>query len=528
MKPTLALACFLALPIIGQTQMPMPMPGMPEHPKAVQTAPKSAAAPTGTTLSKNPQSAPPEHSAMPFGKVADGDTSLAARPVPATPTPLVLDATVQEQEHPGRRTGSAETLMPDVLAEVKERAPESLQFFAERAAANNPTLRVAEAQVRRLRAEAKQAGLWQNPEIGYEADHVRGGIYAGGEQGGYVQQVIPLAGQRSAARGAVEAQATAAEAVLAEQRQRVQSAVEQAFYAALAMQREVELRGEVAELAADATAALHQFANIGQADAPDVLQSEVEREQARLELASAQRAYLKDFTTLAAVSGDATIPATLLAGDLANVPVLDSASALGAADTSPALRAARQQASSGDAAVRSARKQALPQLTLRGGLQQDNEPLESTRGRVGVVGIAQAGITLPLWNRNQGAVEAARAQQAGAQADVARTQLSLRMQAAQALQDYANAMRQVQRYRDELLPRARRAAELYQQKYAAMASAYPQSLASQKVLLQLEIESTHALATAWQNAVLLQNGLLQDGLASPGVVRAQASSTAQD
>ena len=393
MKRLLALTGLLCLPLSGQMQMQMPMKGMPAHTKIAPSPPRPNSA---ITEQVRQQKANPPQPAMPSGALAAGATSLQPRPAVAVPTPVAQRATLQEQEHPERLTGSADTPTPDLLADAKGRAPEPLQFFLEGASKNNPTLRQGEGQVRRLHAEAKQAGLWQNPEIGYEADHVRGGSYAGGEQGGYVQQTIPLLGQRSSARAAISAQATAAEVVLWAQRQRVESAVAQAFYAALAVQWEVELRGRMVALASDAAIAAHQFANVGQADAPDVLASEVEREQAKLELASAQRAYRKAWAALAAISGDAALPIAPLSGDLTAVPMLHPGAELDAAEGSPMVKAAQQQAAASVAAIRSARKQAGPQLILKVGLQQDNEPLQ-TAGRVGVVGIAQAGITVPLW-----------------------------------------------------------------------------------------------------------------------------------
>ena len=83
------------------------------------------------------------------------------------------------------------------------------------------------------------------------------------------------------------------------------------------------------------------------------------------------------------------------------------------------------------------------------------------------------------------------------------------------MQDYNNARMQAERYRDELLPRAQRAYELYQQKYNTMGAAYPQVLVSQRTLFQLRIEYIHALGNAWQSAILLQHGLLSGGLQAP-------------
>ena len=458
-----------------------------------------------------------DHSSMPMGQTADGlQQANPATTLPLTQTPQRLPNTLQEQEHPRQQTGSPHPAVPDLLQDVRAHAPQPLSFFLEKALAANPTIRIAAAQVRRLQGEAKQQALWSNPEVGYEADHIRGGSYASGEQGGYIQQTVPLAGQRSTASAAVRAQANAAQTALDAQMERVRSGVEQAFYGALAMQKEVDVRAQLMHVTMDAAETAHQLANVGQADAPDILQSEVEREEAVLDYATAQRAYRKAFTVLAALSGDARLPVTPLQGDLVAFPHLADDVAEHAAETSPALLVSRQEASAADAAVRAARRQAMPQLTVHAGLQQSNEPLESTGGRVGIVGVAQAGITLPLWNRNQGAVEAAKAAADASIAEVARTDLQLRMQAEQTSQDYATARLTVERYRDELLPRATRAYDLYRQKYAVMAAAYPQVLVSQRTLFQLQVEYVRALNNAWQSAILLQHGLLAGGLDTPG------------
>ncbi len=465
-----------------------------------------------------------DHSTMNGQSKAEGTTAdgqaLPGEPralPPVTQVPLRLPGSVQEQEHPQRQTGATMPGIPDALADMRGRTPEPLQHFVDAAMAKNPTLRAAAAEVRRFRGEAKQQGLWTNPEVGYEADHIRGGSYAGGEEGGYVQQVVPLAGQRSFARAAVLQQAKAAETALTAQQERVRAAVEQAFYAALAMQEEVVVREQLMHVLVDAAETAHQLANVGQADAPDVLQTEVEREEAVLDYASAQRGYRKAFALLAAVAGDGTMPVVPLHGDLRAFPQLAEGVAQQAADTSPALQVAEQQMVAGDAAVRSARRQGLPQLTLHAGLQQSNEPLDGTRGRVGVVGVAQAGISLPLWNRNQGAIEAAKAGVEALRAETARTHLQLRLQGEQAMQDYATARLTADRYRTELLPRAQRAFELYRHKYNVMGAAYPQVLVSQRTLLQLQVDYVHALNAAWQNAILLQHGLLSGGMTAVSV-----------
>ena len=85
--------------------------------------------------------------------------------------------------------------VPDPLAEAATRAPLTLDMLLASARAHNPTLRAAQAAIAQSAGHAKQAGLLPNPVIGYEGDQIRGGSYGGGEQGGFVEQTIPLGGK---------------------------------------------------------------------------------------------------------------------------------------------------------------------------------------------------------------------------------------------------------------------------------------------------------------------------------------------
>lgn len=75
------------------------------------------------------------------------------------------------------------------------------------------------------------------------------------------------------------AQRKADELGLEEQRLKVLGAVRLQFYKALAAQRTVDVRRRLLQAATDASATAHQLANVGQADAPDILRTEVEAEQ---------------------------------------------------------------------------------------------------------------------------------------------------------------------------------------------------------------------------------------------------------
>jgi outer membrane protein, heavy metal efflux system len=393
--------------------------------------------------------------------------------------------------------------------------PLSLDEFVAIARTHNPTLRVAQAAIVESAGRARQAGMLPNPVIGYEGDQIRGGSYGGGEQGGFVQQTIPLGGKLGLRRDVFRAQQRTGQLALATQQQRIEADLESSFYAALALQQEVETRKHLAALATDAAQTARQLANVGQADAPDVLQSEVEQEQAALDTLSAQRRYIAAFHQLAAIAGEPELPLAPLAGDLnaspAPPPSLDSI-----LEQSPAVQQADQAVHAAEAELRSVRREVAPDLTLRAGEQWNNELIrQNPNVATGAQSFASASVDLPLWNRNQGNVASAQAGLKAAQAEAQRIRLALRHSAAPLLEQYNIAAAQTTRYKADLLPRAQHAWELYSDRYRQMAAAYPQVLVSERTLFQLQIAYIQSLAELWQSSARLRHFTLNGALASP-------------
>jgi len=165
-------------------------------------------------------------------------------------------------------------------------------------------------------------------------------------------------------------------------------------------------------------------------------------------------------------------------------------------------------------------------LRLRAGVQQDNEALNEAAIKqipVGVVGFASVGLNIPIFNRNQGNVAAAKTELKRAQEEVTRVQLSLRRGAEPLLQSYLTEEVQANEYKTSMIPKASRAYHLYLDKYSQMASAYPQVIISQRTLFQLDVSYIQTLAHLWRNAIALQNFTLSGGLVAP--MPAGASST---
>ena len=180
------------------------------------------------------------------------------------------------------------------------------------------------------------------------------------------------------------------------------------------------------------------------------------------------------------------------------------------------MKRAKQEFVRAQAELKSAKRESVPDLQIRAGMQQNFEPVNQVpRIPVGVQGFATAGVTLPIFNRNQGNVAAAAAAAEQAHAEVARVQLSLRQSTQPLLQSYLSSQLEATRYKNEMIPRAERAYRLYLAKYQQMGAAYPQVLVSQRTFFQLQIGYVNALESIWKNAIALQNYALSSGMNAP-------------
>ena len=381
---------------------------------------------------------------------------------------------------------------------------------------NNPTLAQADAEIRAAAARKQQSGLYPNPTVGYEGEQIRGGIQGGGEQGFFVSQDIVLGGKLGLNRSIFESQKKQAEAGAEAQRLRVLNSVRMMYHHALAAQQMVDLRHKLANLAKDAVETSHQLGNAGQADQPDVLEAEVEGDQAELAVVSAEQNQIRRWRELTATVGRPEMTLTPLAATLEDTPEGNPDQWMQAIlQESPAVKIVHLGVVEAEASLVRAKREPLPNLQLRGGLEQNLELEPITNRTIGLQGFAEVGLQIPLFNRNQGGVAAARAKLERAQQEVQRVQLILRERAAVLLENYAISRSTVEKYRDHMIPRAEKAYELYSNNYRGMAASYPQVLIAQRTLFQLQAEYISALDNLWASAIALQGFLLTDGLEAP-------------
>lgn len=401
-----------------------------------------------------------------------------------------------------------------------------LDDLEQMALANNPTMGQVRANMQVAAGLVRQAGLYPNPTVGYYGDEIRGGSYGGGEEGGFISQTIVLGGKLGSARRVAKVTASEVETSSEVQRLRILNNVRGLFYEVLAAQKMTEVRRNLVRLAGDAVQTSRQLGNVGQADRPDILQAEVEQQQATVSLRVAERNLQASWRILAAVVGKPDLPVASLEGDLEALPELNYEDSVAAAlRGSPEVKLAQQEVDRAEASLVEARKMPIPDLQLTGILMQSYEPLPATGKPTGLIGGAQIGVQLPIFNRNQGNIAAARGEIESAKQEFVRVKLQLERNLAALFRDYESARVTVQQYKGEMLPRAEEAYKLYQSNYQKMAGAYPQVLISQRTLFQLEADYIQALNNTWQSALLIRGFGLTDGLAGPGTVSQTSSGT---
>jgi outer membrane protein, heavy metal efflux system len=406
------------------------------------------------------------------------------------------------------------------LGRAQERAEGALMTlgqFEKIAHDSNPTLRQAEAEIRAANARRQQASLYPNPTVGYTADEVRGGSVGGGKQGFFVEQTIVTAGKLGLSRNVFANEANIAAIEAEEQRMRVTSAVRMAFLRVLAAQELLDARRDLAKIAQDSTETQSRLQNTGQADESEVLESEIETQRMRIAARMQENTLREEWRSLAAVIGRPDMPVATVEGnlekdwpDLNEEQIVDTI-----ASRSPAVHIAEATAARAQAVLARAKRAAIPDLQLRAGMEYNNDLLGSVPFAKGWEGIAGVGVQLPIFNRNQGEVAAARADIDRAQQEKQRIALTLRERAATTVDEYANARLMATEYRDAILPRAKKAYALRVEKYGQMLASYPRVLESQRKLYELQTEYIAALESVWTTGIALQGYLLTDGLESP-------------
>jgi outer membrane protein, heavy metal efflux system len=252
-------------------------------------------------------------------------------------------------------------------------------------------------------------------------------------------------------------------------------------------------------------------------DETENLETEIDVQRLRLAALEQENVLRAQWRELAALIGQPDLPQATAAGDLEHGwPEIAEQEILATiAEQSPASRIADASTARAEAEMLRARSEVIPDINLLGGMEYNYEPVGGGPQTTGWEGLAEISVQIPVFNRNQGNIAAAQAERERSQLEKQRIKLALRERAALVLDEYATSKVVATQYRDEILPRARRANALMTEKYGQMQANYPHMLEVRRKNFQLETEYVQALENVWSTSLTLQGFLLTDGLEAP-------------
>lgn len=322
---------------------------------------------------------------------------------------------------------------------------------------HNPALAGFAWEIRAREARMIQASLWPNPEAEVEVESFAGTGPASGLKGSETTIAI---GQTLVLAGKLEKRA----AVARYERDRSgwdYEAARVAVYAnaagdfidVLVGQRRVEIARETAELAERIYSNIGERVEAGKISPVERTKANVELAQARLDLQRAKRTLVAARHRLAANWGSDTPTFEEAVADLEHVAAPPKyAAVLELVENNPELARWTNEMALRRAAVELALAEAVPDLTLRGGVKL----IEGGDDTAFVVG---ASMPIPIFDRNQGGILEARLRRErgdrlyDAAAVRVRTDLAVATQTLRAAHDEVIALR------DQILPSARSAFE---------------------------------------------------------------------
>ena len=395
---------------------------------------------------------------------------------------------------------------PESASQTADEAAWTLVDVEQFALNHNPALVVAAAEMRARRGKHVQAGLYPNPVVGYHAMQI-GNLGTSGQQGGFVSQHWITGGKRKLDSRITAKAVDEAHVAFHAQEQRILNDVRLRFYDALIAERRLELSRELGEIADKSVEATSQLVESRQLSEDSLLQSQIESERVHILLDMANNENLESRRRLWSVLGLPVSESQTLEGDVeADLPNYDWQQCLEMLlENNYELHAARTKIDRMRLQVRRAKREIVPDVDLAVSIRHDN----ITEYEVANV---QLGMPLPIFDRNQGNVLHAEAQLTKAVDNLRRTELALRDRLAVAFREYDNARQQIDRYRNQILPRAQRSLQLVSDGYAKGQVSFLTLVTAQRTYVQASLAYLKSVQGLRRSATAMEGQLLSGSL----------------
>lgn len=433
--------------------------------------------------------------------------AVAGRPPAAGPAGTRLPAalTLASRHAPDPTSTPAPLGPPAAVSPGVDSRPLGLADFTRVALEQNPRLSQATWAIEAARGNAVQAGLYPNPTINLSGDELGDRTGPSGVLSALASQEIVTADKLGLTQAAAVKQVDQATLALVAERFRLLTEIRQNYFEVVVLQRRAEVLGELVKLASRSQATAEKLLGAKEVSRLDVVQLEVDLERYRADLEATVQAIPPAFRRLAAGVGVPDLPPRPVLGS-AEAPPPDYDLERVKADVlrvHPEIRSAELGVERARLLARRAEVEPIPNLTVISGYTRQGQNY-SNDWNLGV------SVPLPLWNRNQGNILAAKAQVAEAVSGVARVQNDLVTRVATAFGGYAAARKRAERYKSSILPRAEETYQLSSKAYQGGQFDYLRVLQAQRAVGEANLEYMRSLGEVWRAASEIAGLTLED------------------
>lgn len=456
---------------------------------------------TDSTERNSPQpfAAPP-----PSGRLGTG-----SYPSVVKPAPVLVNTGYSTADEPAGKD-EAKLPAPNLLKGQKAAPtppPElTLAELINMTVERNPRLAQVGWAVETARGRAVQAGLYPNPILSVTGEDLGdrtgpGGIWSAP----FFSQEIVTGNKIGLSKAAALKEVDQATLRVVGERYRLFTDVRQNYYDVVTLQRRADILGQLITLAQQSVDNANKLLKAKEGSELDVVQLEVDLERYRAELDATNKALPAAFRRLAASVGVDDLPHTRVIGDL-EVPLPDyDLDRLRAYILSihPELRSAQIGVERSQLVLKRATVEPIPNVTIGTGYERQNEN-KSNDWRL------SASIPVPLWNRNQGNIRAAKAQVGEAINEIGRVQNDLVGRLAMAFGTYSAARQRAEKYKATILPKAERTYRLSLKAYQGGQFEYLRVLQAQRAVAEARLEYLRSLGEMWRAASEIAGLMLED------------------
>jgi cobalt-zinc-cadmium efflux system outer membrane protein len=398
--------------------------------------------------------------------------------------------------------------------------PLPLQEFQQLAMANSPLLRQAAADVESAKGAVQQAGAYPNPTIGYEGDTFGSGSTAG-FQGVFFEQIIKTAGKLKLAQAAAIMNLLNSQLALRRAQTDLMAQVRGGYFAVLVAHQNLRWNIALAQFTENLYRIFVDNAVLGIYTPYEPLSLRALAIQAQGTLIQARERYLSAWNQLAATLGLPGLPLTEVAGSAEmQVPHFERSDALARVlSTHTDVLTARNMQQRARYDLRSAQITPIPDLDVRVAVQKDFSmpPFNVTQN-------VQVGVPIPIWDQNRGNIQHAQGALLRATEEEHSVRDNLTTRLADAFERYEFNRRQVENYRERVLPDLALVytRSLVRFQTEPQAVAFVDVVTSQQLYVTALATYAATLATQWQAvtdvASLLQIDDLFQGMEAPPAV----------